>query len=308
MNKSYTVTEELSGKRLDIALRELDGTLSRARIKKALEDDAVRLNGRRSSKGATVSAGDVIEIESDLVSDPNGPAVPTPDAELTVALERADLLVVDKPARQPTAPLRANETGTLANALVGKYPELAGIGHSPREPGLVHRIDNETSGLVLVARTAESFDVLSAALKAGEIEKSYLLLCEGEDFADEGTISYPLSDHPKDNRRVYACIHPRDVIRNAPRDAHTAYSVLKRAHGMSLVEVRVAKALRHQIRAHFSAMGFPLVGDELYGAKTNPASRHALHASSIRFAGEGKVAPFEVSSPLPADLQRLIDD
>lgn len=318
---SFTVTDELSGERLDKALAKLAPGLSRARVKKAIEEGAVRVNGRVLAKGATVSPGDVLTVEG-AAATPDAPATPEPDAPLTVRFESPQVLVVDKPAGQPSAPLRSGETGTLANALVGKYPELAGIGHGPREPGLVHRLDTDTSGLVVVARTKEAFDILKGALKEERLAKRYLLVCAAEDLPDQGSIEYPLANHPKDQRRVYPCIHPRDVARYAPRPARTEYSVVRRGGSVdedqeggaaaaegrwALVEVRVAKALRHQIRAHFAALEHPLAGDVLYGgAEVRALGRHALHASRITFDGEGVVPKFDVEAPLPPEMVKLL--
>jgi 23S rRNA pseudouridine1911/1915/1917 synthase len=309
--RELVVPASLQGARLDKAIADLVPELSRARVKRAIELGAVRVNGRRLAKGATVTEGDLLRVEVGQVAD--APAVASPGAPLRVLLETGPVVVVDKPAGQPTAPLRPGETGTLVNAILGRYPELAPsddafIGHSPREPGIVHRLDTETSGAVVVARTAAAFDVLKAALKEGRLQKHYLLVCSEQGLPDQGTIEFPLANHPKDQRRVYPCVHPRDVMRYEPRQATTAYQVSRRAGMWALVEAKVDKALRHQIRAHFAAIGHPLAGDELYGGPVIRAlGRHALHASRVAFAGEGPVEAFDVSVPLPKDMSTLLD-
>jgi 23S rRNA pseudouridine1911/1915/1917 synthase len=299
------VTETLDGARLDKATVELaEGKLSRARVKKAIEAGEVRVNGRRRAKGSLVSKGDVITLEADLSLDEAAAA--EAGAPLVVRFETAAVVVVDKPAGQPTAPLKPGETGTLANAIVARYPETAGIGYSPREPGLLHRLDTDTSGLVVVARTADAFAELKDALKDGRIEKRYLLVCASDGLADDGTIAFPLASHPKDQRRVLACVHPRDVMRNAPRPASTTYRVVRRSGEWALVEADVSKALRHQIRAHFAAIEHPLVGDVLYGGTVIPGlGRHALHASRVTFHGDPELA-FDVESELPPELAALV--
>ena len=267
--RQVVVPDTLDGARLDKAVAQLVPELSRARVKRAIDMGAVRVNGRRAPKGATLSRGDTVSIDVARVAE--APAVATPDAPLKVLFETDAVAIVDKPPGQPTAPLRPGETGTLVNALLGRYAELVPvdaetfIGHSTRDPGILHRLDNETSGAVVVARTAEAFEVLRAALRDGQLDKRYLLVCSSEGLPDEGTIEFPLTNHPKDQRRVYACVHPRDVMRYEPRPAVTRYAVARRAGNWALVEVRVGKALRHQIRAHFAAIGHPLAGDELYG-------------------------------------------
>ncbi|HEY8079604.1 MAG TPA: pseudouridine synthase [Labilithrix sp.] len=302
-----TVPETMDGERLDKAVVALVLGASRARVKKAIESGGVRVNGRGAPKGGLVKAGDVLSLDDDAVRAGDAACVPEPDAPLVVRHESASVLVVDKPAGQPTTPLRAGETGTLANALVGRYPELAGVGYSAREPGVVHRLDTETSGLVVVARTKEAFDALSNALKNERIAKEYLLVCASEGLPDQGTIEYPITNHPKDKKRVYPCIHPRDVMRYAPRPATTKYEVEKRAGKWALVKAEAARAARHQIRAHFAAIEHPLAGDSLYGGEAvEGLARHALHASRVRHDDESAALAFDVASPLPADMAALV--
>lgn len=304
-----TVTEELGGARLDKAIVALVEGASRARVKRAIEDREVRVNGRVLAKGGVVNPGDVISLDDASVRSAEGGAAPEPDAPLTVRHEAPGVLVVDKPAGQPTVPQRPDETGTLANALVGRFPELAGIGYSPREPGVVHRLDTDTSGLVVVARTAEAFDVLRDALQSERISKEYLLVCKSDGLPDDGTIEHPIANHPKDKKRVYPCIHPRDVMRYAPRPALTKFTVVKRSGDWALVRATAPRAVRHQLRAHFASIGHPLAGDVLYGEEgaSQVLPRHALHASRVAFDGEGdKALAFDVTSDLPADMQALV--
>lgn len=303
-----TVTSELNGARLDKAVVQLVEGASRARVKRAIEEGLVSVNGRIVAKGGVVSEGDRIVVDAATFGSGDAPAVPEPTAPLAVRHEGEQVLVVDKPAGQPTAPLRADETGTLANALAGRHPDLVGIGYSPREPGIVHRLDNETSGLVVVARSADAFEALRDALQAEKIAKEYLLVCASENLPDQGTIEYPIANHPKDKRRVYPCIHPRDVMRYAPRPAVTTYRVEKRVGPWALVRAEAARAVRHQLRAHFAAIEHPLAGDVLYGgAAVEGLSRHALHAARVSYDGGGDAAlAFDVTSPLPDDMAKLV--
>jgi len=304
-SREYVVPKELDGARVDKAALTLATNVSRAQMKRAIAEGAVRVNGRRRPKGALVAAGEVITILSDAVLARGGAAVPEPEAALRVLFESAGVLVVDKPAGQPSAPLVDGETGTLANALVGHYPELAGVGYSPREPGLLHRLDTDTSGLLVVARTSDAFERLKVGLKADRLHKSYQLVCREAELPDRGTIEFPIASHPKDQRRVYACIHPRDVARYAPRPAITNYEVERRGARWALVRVEVARALRHQIRVHFAAIEHPLAGDILYGGEPVALGHHALHASRVAF--EDDDLGFEVTCPVPADMAALVD-
>lgn len=304
-NLEVKVTEALGGARLDKAIVTLVEGASRARVKRAIEDGTVRLNGKRAPKGAVVTPGDTITVDETIAKSSGEAIGAEPDAKLDVRFESPSVLVVEKPAGQPTAPLRADETGTLAGALAGHHPELAGIGYSPLEPGIVHRLDTDTSGLVVVARSAEAFETLREALQSERLEKEYLLICKSDGLPDDGTIEHPIANHPKDKKRVYPCVHPRDVMRYAPRPALTKFTVVKRVGEWALVRATAPRAVRHQLRAHFASIEHPLAGDRLYGTDESIA-RHALHASRVAFAGEGELR-FDVSSDLPADMQKLLE-
>lgn len=308
----FTVGDAQAGTRLDKLLLEAMPALGRAGAKRLFAAGKVRVHeggaerGRRVSKGDVAKAGDVISVEVEP-SALEGGAVADVGAPLVVVLETAQVVVLDKPAGQPSAPLEPGERGTLANALVARYPECAGVGFSPREPGLCHRLDTETSGLVLAARTLEAFEVLTGAIKEERLDKRYLLVCAAQDLPESGTIEVPLAPHPKDRRRVYPCVHPRDVERYAPRPARTTYTLLRQHGPWALVEARAGKAMRHQIRAHFASIGHPLAGDTLYGGpEAEGLSRHALHASRIAWGGDAKVPAFTATSPLPADIAGLV--
>jgi 23S rRNA pseudouridine1911/1915/1917 synthase len=302
------VPAELEGERLDRAVVKLASGMSRAKLRAAIEAGAVRVDGRRRAKGAPVRAGERITVDAARIPDMDAPAVAEAGAPLDVRFEGRGVLVVDKPAGQPTAPLRPGETGTVVNALLGRYPDLAGVGYSPREPGIVHRLDTDTSGLVVVARDAAAFEELKSALKAHRIHKTYFVVCSEDGLPDDGSIEFPLTNHPKDQRRVYACVHPLDVKRYSPRPATTRYRVVERKGIWALVEADAPKALRHQIRVHFASIGHPLAGDELYGgAPIRALGRHALHAARVRFEGSASVEAFDVTSPLPPALAALLE-
>jgi 23S rRNA pseudouridine1911/1915/1917 synthase len=313
-----SITGAEAGSRLDKLLVQKVPGLGRAGAKRLFTEGRVRVfpggegRGRRADKGDVAAEHDVIELDLDEAARGSA-AVPDPAAPLEIVLETPLVLVVDKPAGQPTAPLDPGERGTVANALLARYPELAGIGFSPREPGLCHRLDTGTSGLVLAARTKQAFETLTHALKEGRLDKRYLVICEAKDLPETGTIDIPLAPHPKDRRRVYPCVHPRDVARYAPRPATTTYTKLSEHGRWALVEVKAPKAARHQIRAHFAAIEHPLAGDVLYGGPEVPElvsgeqGRHALHAHHITWKGDADVPAFTVESALPGDLAKLLE-
>lgn len=305
--KQWLIEQADEGERLDKLVAKKSG-LSRAEVKRLFEGKHIKIGRNLASKGDLARAGGTLTVE---VLDAPEAAIPEtePALPLRILLEREDLVVVDKPAGQPTAPLRAGESGTLVNALVGRYPEMSGLGTNPKEPGLIHRLDNDTSGVIVAARTPRAYHALIAALREGKLNKRYLAVCEDLDGAlpDQGTIEIPLAPHPKDRRRVLACLHPRDVERLSPRSATTQFEVKQRSGDRVLVELRAPRALRHQIRAHLAAIRCPIVGDVLYGAPPcEELGRHALHASLVVWGGSAEVPAFTAAAPLPHELEALL--
>ncbi len=295
---ALTATEEDAGERLDVVLVRRVPGMSRARAKTAIEAGDVRVNDRRPKKGQRVAVGDRIELPD------VGDRAARPDAALALVIlyEDAQLVAIDKPAGVPTHPLEAGEQGTIANALLARYPEMSGFGYSAREPGIVHRLDTETSGVLLAARDEKTWGALRVALAKGELDKRYLLLCDGHLDAPE-RIDVPLANDPKDARKVVACVDARLVERLSARPAVTEVLTSERAGPMSFCEVRAKAARRHQVRVHLAAAGHPLAGDKLYGGPEVPGlTRHFLHASSIglRHPIDGRAMVIE--APLPLDL------
>jgi 23S rRNA pseudouridine1911/1915/1917 synthase len=299
----FTVTPEEAGQRLDLLIIEHATGLSRRRARALFEAGAVRVGTRPGTRGEPGRAGDQVSV----AVDPSAAQVtPEPGAPLRVCLETSDLLVVDKPAGQPTAPLVAGERGTLAGALVGHYPDLAGVGFGPREPGLLHRLDTHTSGLLLVARRASVFDALREAFRAGSLVKRYLAVVAPAPGDDTGVITLPLAPHPTDARRVV--VTSPDRAARAARSATTRWRVVARSLAGALLELEVSRAYRHQIRVHLAAGGTPIVGDRIYAGTMvlDLGARHALHASHLSWAGHAELPGFAVDSALPDELSRLL--
>ncbi|MEM9695249.1 MAG: RNA pseudouridine synthase, partial [Myxococcota bacterium] len=215
-----------------------------------------------------------------------------------------DFMIVQKAAGVPCAPSRPGETGTVVNALLHRYPGIRGIGFRPREAGLCHRLDNGTSGLLWVAKTAEAFEVARAALEAGEVDKRYLAVCRDPGGLQTGVISSAMRSVGK-------------RVRSGPVESFdgwlgtTRYQVIRRGPGRVLVEASATRAFRHQIRVHLAELGAPLVGDTLYGGPAvDGFARHALHASRLRYqplaSGLRKRWALDVGSTLPADMAQLV--
>jgi 23S rRNA pseudouridine1911/1915/1917 synthase len=299
---TFSVSEADTGARLDKLLVLRGIVRGRRWATQLFSAGAVRVNGRRVAKAYSVGTGDDVVVEIDAGDEH---ARPEPGAALSVVLERPELVVVDKPAGQPTAPLSGAEFGTLANALVGRYAEMQAVGYGPLEPGLLHRLDTQTSGVVLAARHPEAFELLRAALIQGSIVKRYLALVSGTGLDSDGSVTRPLRPHVTDRRRVVVCQKAEAAA--AARNASTRWRVIERYADFTLVELVASRAYRHQIRVHLASLGYPLVGDPLYGGPPDPrlGHRHALHASHIAWAGSAELGGFEAEAPLPADLAAL---
>jgi 23S rRNA pseudouridine1911/1915/1917 synthase len=214
-------------------------------------------------------------------------------------------LVVDKPAGLPTHGVdRAADdeaTDTLTHRLLARYPELRGVGYRDTEPGILHRLDNETSGLLIVARTAESFERLKVALKSGKLDKRYVALCAGAVTAPRVFEGYLVSV-----RRARVKVSSTAVPRS--RAARTEVIDARPLGDHTLVTLKVPHAGRHQIRAQLAAAGHPLVGDELYaGPKVDGLTRHFLHASELHFAHPITGEPLALRAPLPPELTALLN-
>ena len=287
--------------RLDRALSRLFG-VSRGRAMEWIAEDRVRVDGRRAPKGAQVGPGARVSVRRPP------PDAPAPQPELPLRIVHADghVVVADKPAGMPSHPLKPGETGTAANALVGRFPELAAIGGAPREGGLVHRLDTDTSGLLLAARTEVAHALLRAQFAARTVEKGYLALVAGELHAG-GEIDLPLAHDPDDARKVRAASDPEWAEAHKARPASTRFTPVARRAGFTLVEVEIATGVLHQIRAHLAFIGHPLAGDGLYGGPELPGlSRHFLHAARLAFAHPDGSRP-RFDSPLPEELASVLE-
>jgi 23S rRNA pseudouridine1911/1915/1917 synthase len=195
--------------RLDVVLVQRVAGMSRAQARRLTSEGKVRINGRRAKKGDPLVPGDRVELE-ELPIPTDFTAAPDPDLPLAVVYEDARLVAVDKPPQVPSHPLRPDERGTVAGALAARYPEMRSVGYSPREPGIVHRLDTDTSGLLVAARDEATFDALRSDLKAGRWEKRYTAMVSGHLGAPR-IVDFPLCRDPQDRRRVLACLLESEV-------------------------------------------------------------------------------------------------
>ncbi len=291
---TVVVTDDLDGVRLDRTLAVL-AEVSRAQSRRMIDEGDVLLNGAPAGKGTVPHTGDQIEYP---VPEEEAELVPEPIA-FAVALDHEQVLVIDKPAGLVVHPGAGNKTGTLVHGLAYRYPELLALGADYRW-GLVHRLDRDTSGVLLVARDAGTHEHLQQALKERTIGRTYLALVTGHLPAATGTIDAPIGRDPLRSTRM--------AITRDGRPATTHYRRLAEWEEVSLVEVTLETGRTHQIRVHFESIEHGVVGDGSYGETgvSGDPGRVWLHAKEIRFSLQSG-QDFVVTSDLPPDLAATLD-
>ncbi|MFH0806384.1 MAG: RluA family pseudouridine synthase [Candidatus Brennerbacteria bacterium] len=300
--------------RLDAFLaRVLGDEYSRHRVKKGIEDGAVMVNGRATPKAsAKVKIGDTVVVTKKKFPPHAKDLRPIPDTShaLNIVYEDKDCLVVVKPAGILTHPTPTRLKGTLAGALVARYPSLASVGEDPMRPGIMHRLDEDTSGLLVVAKTQSAFEFLKRQFMGRSVRKVYIALVEGNPSEKEGVIEYairPSSTNPA-KRVVVKHVPPRGAgipVKSSVRGAETRYRVMESfGNQYALLELHPKTGRTHQIRVHLAAIGHPVVGDTLYGSKTR-GTRQLLHAARLEFVRPNH-KPLSVESPLPEDFRKFL--
>ncbi|ROR34705.1 23S rRNA pseudouridine(1911/1915/1917) synthase RluD [Inmirania thermothiophila] len=302
---TLVIPPELAGRRLDQALASLLPEHSRSRIKGWIEAECVRVDGAAARPRQRLAGGERVEVDAAVEAEEAPAPEPMP---LRIVHEEAHLIVLDKPAGLVVHPAAGNPRGTLVNALLAHDPALAVL---PRA-GLVHRLDKDTSGLLLVARTPEAHTRLVRAMQARAIARTYLAVVNGVVTAG-GTVDAPVGRHPVDRKRM--------AVVPAGRPAVTHYRVRRRFRAHTLLEVRLETGRTHQIRVHMAHLRHPVTGDPVYGGRPRlprdplPAlaervramRRQALHAARLAFAHPLTGTPLAFASPLPADLAALLE-
>jgi 23S rRNA pseudouridine1911/1915/1917 synthase len=293
----HVIDPQEAGQRADQFVRSRV-TASRSTVRAWFSEGYVLINNRPASKGQSVVVGDEVRV----VEVPKTP--PTSPTALDIRLETPRVLVIHKPAGQPSVALGSSHLWALSQAITAVFPASAGVGYGPLDAGLLHRLDNDTSGLLVAAKQQPAFDELLEGLRGGQLGKRYLALVSAPPPAESGSISHALEPHPT---------HRRKVALAAPGSGHghparTDFRVLASGNGVWLLELSASTAYRHQIRVHLASLGCPLLSDALYGGAAWPGlTRHALHASAIRWLGGPLVPAFSVEAELPADLRAVLD-
>jgi 23S rRNA pseudouridine1911/1915/1917 synthase len=297
------VTLEQVGERLDKALAAKLPAFSRAQIQKMIREGQVRMGGAAVKGSLRLMGGERVAVSIPPVEETDLVAQPIP---LDILYEDDDLILVNKAAGMVVHPAAGHESGTLVNAVLAHCPDLPGIG-GERRPGIVHRLDKETSGLILVAKNDNALRFLQAQFKKRTVEKVYLALCEGHFRAGEALIDAPIGRDPR-NRKRMAVIPPNASAQSRP--AQTRVSVVDYYDpNHSLLECRPLTGRTHQIRVHLAFAGHPIVGDEVYGRRkqTIALSRHFLHAAGLTFMrpSDGREMSFRVE--LPEELRAILE-
>lgn len=297
MQNSFTVVAADAGKRLDHFVQEHLTDFSRARIQSWIRDSRVLVNGSAAKASMTLRGGEIVDVSpADL------PPLNASPENLPIDILYQDdaVIAVNKPAGVVVHAGAGAHSGTMVNRLVHHFKSLSTVGGELR-PGIVHRLDRGTSGVLLVARTDAAHRALAEQFADRTIEKTYLALVQGRVLADSGKIDKPITRDPNRRTRMTARL-------DHGREAHTSFRVLERFERFTFLEIRIGTGRTHQIRAHLASIGHPVAGDKLYGARPFPALEHRvfLHAWRIVFTSPATQNRITVEAPLPDELAQLI--
>jgi len=298
--KKIIVTTENAGVRLDKFLAKEFFSLSRGEIIRQIKEGKVLVNGLVVKPAYIIEEGD--ELETELVEAEKG-LVANSEINIAVIYEDGNLIVVNKPAGVQVHPGHMKEKNTLTNWLVAKYPEIVEI-HDDSEdarmrPGIVHRLDKDTSGVMMIARNRESFAELKRLFHDRGIEKTYIALAKGIFDKNSGVIDKPIARATSYRKQVIARKNTKTIV----REAETHYRILGENGEISLVELKPKTGRMHQIRVHLASIGHPILGDSLYGDKKTTdrgIKRHMLHAFCLKMEYKGKKYAF--AAPIPDDM------
>lgn len=300
--RKLSVQVSEAGQRLDRYLAGVLNNLSRTAVQQMIIEGAVLINGRSSKPGYMLRSGDEVQISSFEPSQPASTIKPQ-RLPLEVIYEDKDLLVVNKPAGMVVHPAPGHHDDTLINALLAYYPDIEGE-RADQRPGIVHRLDKDTSGLLIIARNVSTQAALMEQMKQHKIVKRYLALVEGIVALDQGSIDAPIGRNPRHRQQMA-------VTARGSREARTHFRVLERyaSHTLMLLELETGRT--HQIRVHLKAIGHPIAGDPVYGSgrilRGLELHRQFLHAYQLKFTHPTTGATIDVEAPLPDELQAVLN-
>ena len=289
------VKVEAAGGRLDQYLADQDFGLTRSRLRQLILEGQVTVNGAAVKPSHKVRSGDLVAVS---VPPPRPTSLAAQAIPITVVYQDEHLVVVDKPAGLTVHPGPGHPDRTLVNALLAMCPDIEGVGGEIR-PGIVHRLDKDTSGLMVAAKNQQAHHSLSAQIKDRKVTKGYLALVDGTPGQPDGRIDAPVGRHPRHRTRMAVVV--------GGREARTSYRVLETLAGASLLELYLETGRTHQIRVHLAYLGHPLIGDSVYGKRSPLLGRHFLHAHHLGFRHPVSDEDLELRSPLPEDLAGALE-
>jgi len=293
--KTHQLTADTSGERLDSFIARALPDVSRSHAQRLIDGGFVTVDDRTPKASEKVREGASVTV---TVPPPEAPSLAAEDIPISIIYQDNDIIVVDKPPGLTVHPAPGHPSGTLVNALLAACPDLQGIAGSLR-PGIVHRLDKDTSGLLVVAKNDRAMRALQSQLKERRVHKTYLALVHGHPKPREGQIEAPVGRSQRDRKKM--------AVMEGGREAITRYRTREDLPGCSLLEVEPVTGRTHQIRVHLAAIGHSVVGDSVYGRPSPLAGRQFLHAWKLAFGMPlgGRLVEFE--SPLPADLRLALE-
>ncbi len=297
--KEFIVKDDEVGKRIDSYLSNKDNEISRVAVQRLIKNDKILVNGKSTKASYKVQENDNIKVEEEK---PKEISLKPQDIPVEIIYEDKDIIVVNKPKGMVVHPANGNPDGTLVNSLMSICKDsLSGIGGEIR-PGIVHRLDKDTSGVIVVAKNDKAHINLSEQIKNHEVEKTYIALVKGVVKANEATIDMPIGRSTKDRKKM--------AVTKTGKNAITHFKVIKRFHNYTLLEVKIETGRTHQIRVHLSQIGYPIVGDTTYSNGKNEwkIKGQCLHAKSLKFKHPITGKEMFLEAKMPEYFEEVINE